>query len=318
MTPIKATFSDDNTPQLRINTGNRHLQHDAKDAAKGKRSISAAGLNLEDPSLAERKANAKKQAMNVVTHAFGKEQKIDDAVKTVEGDIARRLNAIPDLEEKNKDADAYLEELRSKHGVKKGDETDDELMRLACQIYDGKKSGESGSAWVRREQELWNQVYNHESAYVREGIHEAITLIESTDDIYTNKGVIKLEHQALSDLDRERLADTSMRDAMEKAKDIEDASSRDTILQAVGDVKDGMDEEQEEIDEEIEEIREERKQREKESGKEDPLDIDVLQSEEQLRMQSLQSSVVSEVDAIVNRMSLINDDIKGIEIDDLL
>ena len=217
MTAIKVTHSGDNNPQLRINTGNQ-TQRDAKESGKDKKTVSAAGLNLSDPTLAERKANAKKQAMNVVTQAFGKEQKIDEAAKNVEGDIARRLNAIPDLEEKNKDADAFLEELRSKHGVKKGDETDDELMRLAYQIYDGKKSGESGSAWVRREQELWNQVYNHESAYVREGIHEAITLIESTDDIYTNKGVIKLEHQALSDLDRERLADTSMRDALEKAK----------------------------------------------------------------------------------------------------
>ena len=317
MTAIKVTHSGDNNPQLRINTGNQ-TQRDAKESGKDKKTVSATGLNLEDSSLAERKANAKKQAMNVVTHAFGKEQKIDEAAKNVEGDIARRLNAIPDLEEKNKDADAFLEELRSKHGVKKGDETDDDLMRLAYQIYDGKKSGESGSAWVRREQELWNQVYNHESPYVREGIHEAITLIESMDDILTNKHVIKADHEALSDLDRERLADTSMRDAMEKAKDIEDASSRDTILQAVGDVKDGMDEEQEEIDEEIEEIREERRLREKEEDKDDPLDVGVLQSEEALRMQQTQAAVVSEVETIVNRMSLIQDDIKGIEIDDLL
>ena len=317
MTAIKVTQSGDNNPQIRVNTGN-HMQRDAKEQAKDKKTVSAAGLNLEDPSLAERKANAKKQAMNVVTQAFGKEQKIDEAAKNVEGDIARRLNAIPDLEEKKKDADAFLEELRSKHGVKKGDETDDELMRLACQIYQGKKEGESGSAWVRRERELWNQVYNHESPYVREGIHEAIALIESKDDILINKRVIKADHEALSDLEKERLADTSMRDAMEKAKDIEDASSRDTILQAVGDVKDGMDEEQEEIDEEIEEIREERRLREKEEDKDDPLDVGVLQSEEALRMQQTQAAVVSEVETIVNRMSLIQDDIKGIEIDDLL
>ena len=317
MTPIKATFSDDNTPSLGSIPGITTYKHDAKDAAKGKRSISAAGLNLEDPSLAERKANAKKQAMNVVTHAFGKEQKIDEAAKNVEGDIARRLNAIPDLEEKKKDADAFLEELRSKHGVKKGDETDDELMRLAYQIYDGKKSGESGSAWVRREQELWNQVYNHESPYVREGIHEAITLIESKDDILINKKVIKADHEALSDLEKERLANPAMRDALEHAEEIEDAASRDTILQAIGDVKDGMDEEQEEIDEEIEEIREERRLREKEEDKDDPLDVGVLQSEEALRMQQTQAAVVSEVETIVNRMSLIKEDIKGIEIEDL-
>ena len=317
MTAIKVTQLGDNAPHLRVNTGN-HTLRDTKEQPKDKKTVSATGLNLEDPSLADRKANAKKQAMNVVTHAFGKEQKIDDAVKTVEGDIARRLNAIPDLEEKNKDADAFLEELRSKHGVKKGDETDDELMRLACQIYQGKKEGESGSAWVRRERELWNQVYNHESPYVREGIHEAITLIESMDDILTNKHVIKADHQALSDLEKERLANPAMRDALEHAEEIEDAASRDAILQAIGEVKDDMDEEQEEMAEEIEEIREERRLREGSDEKDNEIDTALLQSEEQLRMQALQSSVVSEVDAIVNRMSLIDDDIKGIEIDDIL
>lgn len=317
MTAIKAAHSGDNAHQLRISHKN-HTQNDFKEQARNKKNVSATELSFSDPALAERKANAKKQAMNVVTQAFGKEQRIDEAARNVEGDIVRRLNKLPELEEKSKDAAQSLAELRDRHGVKKGDETDEELMRLACEIYDGQKSGESGSAWVRRERELWSRVDNHESAYVREGIHEAITLIESTDDIYTNKGVIKLEHQALSDLDRERLADTSMRDAMEKAKDIEDASSRDTILQAVGDVKDGMDEEQEEIDEEIEEIREERRLREKEEDKDDPLDVGVLQSEEALRMQQTQAAVVSEVEMIVNRMSLIKDDIKGIEIDDLL
>ena len=46
--------------------------------------------------------------------------------------------------------------------------------------------------------------------------------------------------------------------------------------------------------------------------------MDVLQSEETLRMQQTQAQVISEVETIVNRMSLIDDDIKGIELDELL
>ena len=317
MTAIKVTQSGDNTPQLRVNTGN-HTSPNTRDQSKDKKTVSAAGLNLEDSSLAERKANAKKQAMNVVTQAFGKEQRIGEAAKTVEDDIVRRLNKLPDLEKKLEEAEKNLDTLRTKYGVKEKDELDLELRQLAGDIFFPQQPYESAGMARRRQQEAWNNAQNHESGYIREGIHEALTILDSEDELFRNKTVIKEEHQALSDLERERLADTSMRDALENAERIEDAASRDTILQAAGEVKDGMDEESEEIAEEMEEIREERKQREKESGKEDPLDIDVLQSEEQLRMQSLQSSVVSEVDAIVNRMSLINDDIKGIEIDDLL
>lgn len=317
MTAIKVTQSGDNTPQLRVNTGN-HTSLNTRDQSKDKKTVSATGLNLSDPTLAERKASAQKQAMNVVTQAFGKEQRIDDAVKTVGDDIVRRLNKLPDLEEKLEEAEKNLDALRTKYGVKEKDELDLELRQLAGDIFFPQQPYESAGMARRRQQEAWNNAQNHESGYIREGIHEALTILDSEDELFRNKTVIKEEHQALSDLDRERLADTSMRDAMEKAKDIEDASSRDTILQAVGDVKDGMDEEQEEIDEEIEEIREERRLREKEEDKDDPLDVGVLQSEEALRMQQTQAAVVSEVETIVNRMSLIKDDIKGIEIDDLL
>ena len=92
MTAIKVTQTGENNPLFQVQGGARSENKDA--AQKDKKTISAAGLNLEDPSLADRKANAKKQAMNVVTHAFGKEQKIDVILSVGGGSVLDCSKAI--------------------------------------------------------------------------------------------------------------------------------------------------------------------------------------------------------------------------------
>ncbi len=264
----------------------RAAENDAKEQEKRK-TLFAGELNqnntLQD-RIAQRREQARREAMKAVGDAFAGRQKVDEIT-----DESRAH-----LEELKADQERLKEEAAGVSGRQERLETAFAAGEIGQEEYLAQKASLSEEETVYR------------------------------DKMAENQGKIMGENASIRGTKRELLKDKSMVKAWNQADSIMEAAGDEIMGLVVEEAKDHLDEEAEERREQAQEIKEEREEQEeileKRQERKDRLEelAESVPVEEMVSMDRLQDEVEQEVQEILNKLKLLPEDIKGTSVDQLL
>ena len=302
--------------------------HNARQNEKGKannhqrKTIDATSLRKNLDPIAAKREEAKKKAMKIVGGAFTNEQKLDgdliarrEKIKFLQHDIGEANKSINEIE-------ANRAALRDKYGVASDSQEEQDLKLLEKEVrakmpgsdttlsYDEmKKIDAIKSKGLSEYQQQSIDMLEHETPYVT--------------TVYEANREIKVENQIISSTKIERLKSHAMEDAQKQAEDIMNEASKEIAGMLVDEAKDNIDEKAEEEKEKAEaskEKREEVKERidalkEKKEENEE-LTEDILNGIADAESVSTDvNAAQQEIKNMMNKMKLIEEDIKGAAVD---
>ena len=311
---------------------------------KNSTTISAANLT-GDSLIAQRQGLAKKQALKVVSDAFGGEKKLDAQMQSIKDEIKRLQDEINEKTANTMENDAKLKELQEEYGIDPDSEESKELSKLAFKMNNSKDG-------------LSDEEISKMSEYQQKALYYVAANQQNSLDIDRAKAQQMGNVQGYSDMKRERLKSQDMLDAQETAEDIMDAANGETIALLTQEAVEHVDEEQKEREEEAKEAAEKKKEEKKEEAKK--LEKEAMQQEmienikehaaesqrtsadtkraiarreraeadsmgaedaqrtiisEGASMEDTQNAVNSEITNILNKLSLLSNDVKGSTVD---
>lgn len=267
-----------------------------------RKSIFAGNLFGKENSLqdriAQKKKEAQEKAMKVVRDAFEGDKAISDEVDSLKDNIAR-------LKEENKGLQDQIAGINTRR------------MELA-------KGYEAG--------DISEEDYVAEMGSMQEELQQHLKELDQNHAQIAGLG------RTIYNIRNESLKHHTMIDAQEKAEQILDAAGDEIIGMAVEGGMDHIDEEAEEREEKAKELKEEKEEREerieeqKEHLKEQEKRIDQQRErrhaeeelledmlmDEMITFDRMQSDVKNEVQDILKKMKLIEEDMKGAVVDDNL
>lgn len=261
----------------------RDERHGNIRSEKGRNSgnIYAGNLNKNFDPIAQKKKEARKQAMKIITDAWDGDRKIDS-----------------DMEERK----SRIAQLRSDLKQARADSSDIKEMR----------AGLRESYGVAEDSQEEKDMKEEEAYYEKQA--------------YDIEKQIETENAIIRGTKLERLKKDPMVKAGKQAEEVMDAASKEIIGMLMDEAKAHIDEEMEEKKEAAKEKAEKEKEQEekleaiKEKKKQqEELTEEIIESTEQMaEMSSTQSDVLQEVKDLVNKMKLLEEDIKGAAVDEIM
>lgn len=265
--------------------GNSLTTEGAGKKQENRKTVFAGDLNDQGGTLQDRieqkKKEAQKQALKIVSDVFEGDASIDE-------DMENRRQNVKNLAEDRK---RLMEE---KAGVEARSE-DLEKAFEAGEISEEDYAAEKGNL--------------SEEQKVRE------------KELDANESQIMQENAVIAGTRIERLKHDPMVEAQKEAADIMDAARDEIIGMIREEGKDHVDEETEKREEQAEEIKEEKEEKEefieeqKEHRKEEEELLEEMPTEEMISLDRIQSDVRQEVQNIIDKMKLLEEDIKGAVVD---
>ena len=317
----------------------------SKSTHNNKNSVAVSGATLNENSpLSQRQSLAKKQALKVVSDAFGGEKKLDAQMQGIKDEIKRLQDVINEKSADTRNNDAKLKELQEEYGIDSESAENKALDQLAFRMRspDNQPSDEELSKL---------------SEYQQKALYYVAANQQNSLDIDHAKAMQMGNVQGYADMKSERAKSQDMLKAQDAAEDILEASNADTIAQLTQDAVDHVDEEQKEREEEARETAEKKKEEKKEEAKR--LEKEAMQQEmiENIKenavgvsheadtkramarreraeadsigaenahktiisdggsIEDTQNAVNSEITNILNKLSLLANDVKGSTVD---
>ncbi len=327
----------------------RHAK-DGKDS--GKRSTVFAGdMNLRSDSILARKQKAQREALKIVSKAFSDDLETDKQQE-------ERLKNIEELKNKNLEGQSQLKDiedmqgaLMEEYGITEDSQEYEDLqfMRKVKDAMKGVGDTELSKEDLTRYSELQKQG-------ITEYQERALSLDREAESIQSqmqkNRNEIGMEEDAYHDVKMERLGKAPMAGAKEDAEKIMEAAGKDIIGELFKEAKDHIDEKTEEEQEKQKEKAEEKKEEEKEKAIREAEELErkmlmeqAMKSSDSAKVQAAkaraQSQSVQEVidgqaidristnvdktaeldkelREIMDKMRLLQEDIKGAAVDDMV
>ena len=318
---------------INVNNSDMSIKNDNTGSKKQIKSINANTLNINkltdrEQMMNEKRTSARKQAMKLISDAWKSDNQASDNIKDMaktKDDIAVRNN---ELRARLKDITASQESLREEYGIDK-DSSEQKDLELLIKYQDNKNyisNDKFSKEEIDRLKELQNQP-------LTEYQKKALKINASKDAIYTEIG--RNEEKAMgltmsiNDAKTEQLKSQDMLKASDAADSIIDAAEKDIYGNLVNEVKNNIDDKLEENKEKAEETEKKKEEKEqqideaKEKRKEEKAIIEgesmTDKLEQSLSVDDTKVSHMEEaqnhVNQIMKKNNLINEDIKGIEID---
>ena len=274
-----------------------------------------------DP-VAAKKEEAKKKAMKIVSDAFVNELKIDDdlnsrreKIKSLQKDIGDANRAIREIEDRRAS-------LRDTYGVEEDSQEEQDLKLLEKEIR-YKMPGND----VRFDKGDLDRIAELKKNGLSEYQQRSLEMLEQEVSYaittYEAKQEIMVENQIITATELERLKTHPMVDAGKQADAIMDEASKEIVGMLVDEAKDHIDEEAEKEKEKAETEKEKKEELQaridatKEKKKEDEkLTEDILEGVAKASSATNEvSAAQQEIKDMMNKMKLIEDDIKGAAVD---
>ena len=321
------------------------IQTNKKAGEGSKKTIHANGLNPGsdlDTQIAFRKKRAQKQAFKIIGDAWDKDKKSDEKLANKVTKKENNQQDISDLKDKIKDIGKFKEDLMEFYGIDPDSEEQKDLELL--EKYQNNKLGVLFNEFSDEE---INRLKELEKTELTE--YQKKSLAFSNDEIDLKKQIEDLERQnvVLSEEIKEdilaELKNQNMQKADEAADEIMSAASKDIVGMIIQDGKDKVDKKAEEEKEKTKKLAEEKEEEQEklEAVKERKTEqeIAVLRAREEKREQEklLDNAIEAEalntntakegipesnvemairnIDKLMKNNNLLNEDIKGIEID---
>lgn len=241
------------------------------------------GNTLQD-RIAQRKAEAQKQAMKVVGDAWEGRQAVDE-------DLESRRSHVEELKEEKVQLQQEAEGVAQRR---------EELEKAY-------EAGEISQAEYLSEKLNLSQ---EENTYQQK-------IADHESEIFSENAIVRGTR-------RELLKDQSMGKAWNQADAIVDAAGDEIIGMVMDTAREHIDEEAEKREEQAEAIKEEKEEQEeilkKREEREEQLEelVESVPVEEMISMDKLQDEVKQEVQEIMDKMKLISEDLKGAMVDESL
>lgn len=307
---------------------------------------SLSGANLNGESLVkQRQGLARKQALKVVSDAFGGEKKLDAQMQEIKDEIKRLQDVINEKTADTMENDARLKELQERYGIDPDSEENKEMSKLAFKANHSKEG-------------LSDEEKSKMSEYQQQALYYVAKNQLNTLDIDQAKAQQAGNVQGYADMKRECAKSQDMLKAQDAAEEIMDAAYGETIALLTQETVEHVDEEQKEREEEAKEAAEKKKEEKKEEAKK--LEKEAMQQEmienikehaaesqrtsadtkraiarrkraaadsmgaedaqktiisESTSLEDTQNAVNSEITNILNKMSLLSNDVKGSTVD---
>lgn len=291
---------------------------------KGKKgSIFAGDLNdnLISNRIEQRRQQAQKKAMKVISDAWAGDKAIDD-------DIVKRREHIEALRKEMKTSSAGIKEieetqkqLQEEYGVASDskEQQDLELLRRKRDLLSGK-----GGQGMTQEELLY--VEKLEAEGLTEYQQRQLEL-DDEKQIYQDSydeslKSMKQEAATITAIKLERLKYSPMVDAKKQAEEIEQAAREEILGMLAEDGMDHIEKEQQERQEQAQELKEQKEEQEafieaqKEKKEENEERLEELPLEEILYLNQTRTDIRKEVQNIVDKMKLVAEDIKGAAVDE--
>lgn len=280
-------------------------------------------MDIQD-KMAMKKQLHQKEAMHVVTVANKSEKKIDDSVE-------ERKARISQIEEDNKEANSFLNDIKQQMAQVKEDygiEDDSEEQKdleLLQKVYDMQKHGSTEGLTADEMERLANM------GELTEYQKQSMELYGQADywktKLSDNQREIAGESKLIRSIKIERLKKHGMVDAQNAKEEILEAASKEAIGMLLDDAKQNIDDKAEEVKEEAEERKEEEEEQEKriEVAKENRAEAEAQvektrENIEDMTYQMLESDDITrdiedEVKKIMEEEKLLEEDLKGLAVD---
>ena len=304
------------------------------------------GADLKGESLVQqRQGMARKQALKVVSDAFGGEKKLDAQMQGIKDEIKRLQDVINEKTADTMENDARLKELQERYGIDPDSEESKELSKLAFKANHSKEG-------------LSDEEKSQMSEYQQQALYYVAKNQQNALDIDQAKAQQAGNVQGYADMKRERAKSQDMLKAQDAAEEIMDAANGESIALLTQEAVEHVDEEQKEREEEAKEAAEKKKEEKKEEAKK--LEKEAMQQEmienikqhaaetqrtsadtkraiarreraeadsmgaedaqktiisEIASMEDTQNAVNSEITNILNKLSLLSNDVKGSTVD---
>ncbi len=317
-----------------------------KSAQKNGNLSSVSGANLKGESLVQqRQGLARKQALKVVSDAFGGEKKLDAQMQGIKDEIKRLQDVINEKTADTIENDARLKELQEQYGIDPDGEESKELSKLAFKTNHSKEG-------------LSDEEKSQMSEYQQQALYYVAKNQQNALDIDQAKAQQAGNVQGYADMKRERAKSQDMLKAQDEAEDIMEAAGEEAIALLTQEAVEHVDEEQKEREEEAKEAAKKKKEEKKEEAKKlekeaiqqemienikehaietqrtsadtkrsmarrERAEADSLGAEDAQRtiisegasMEDTQNAVNSEITNILNKLSLLSNDVKGSTVD---
>lgn len=312
-------------------------------------SINMSSLGLNQDSVLMRKQFAKGRAMKIIHDAWSGDKKVDmdmdeirSRIKEAKADISEYNDYIQEYKDKK-------EQLKEYYGIEDGDYAQEDIDLLKKKRD---AANNPGITFTEEEQKRLAELEGSPLAKYQEetaGLDDGIALYEKKIDEAWEE--VRSGNAQLTGMKIERLKYHEMADAQNKADKIMADASREVIGMLAGEAQDHIKEEfeekieeakkeaeeKEEKEEKLEEQREEKEefQKQLEIDREESREAEKLRLEQEknAREQSdliegarssaedpsgLPSQVKAEIKEMLQKMKLLEEDLKGAEIDDTI
>lgn len=317
---------------IRGNQENINLFDNAKGVTKTNgKSIDARGLtmgNSTDERIEAKRALARKQAIKLVGDAWKRDENGVAQREELSDEKTKTLDKIRDLISKKKDIDNTIENYRQEYGVDIDSQEQKDLELL--QKYQNNRNGSSFDSFSKDEVERLKELQNTPlSDYQKKALEQ--NGAKGTLDIEIQKLTNEVAGitESITDAKIDQLKSQDMLNAGEAADSILEASDKEILGMMIQEGKDSIDEKQEEEKEKAEEASEKREEQQerideaKENRREQQeileADMKTDKLENSMQLQKTSDSQMDEAQKQVNKIlkdnNMINEDIKGIEID---
>lgn len=301
--------------------GARHGECQKTDGRQGKIIDGSTFVAKIDP-IAAKKEEARKKAMKIVGDAFHNDLKIDK-------DIEARRERVSALQAERGEARNSMKEiegkramLRDTYGVEEDSQEEQELKLLEKEIK-ARMPDNSVTISMEEAKKIEELKANGLSEYQQRSLEMLESEIPYANIDYDNKQEIMMENQIIAATKLERLKSHPMLDAKEQAEAIMDAASKEIVGMLVDEAKEHIDEEaekekeaakekaeeKEELEAKIEKTKEEKKEKEK-------VTEEILEGVSEVANNSKDMETAQqEIKDMMNKMKLIEADIKGAAVD---
>lgn len=316
---------------INVNNSDMSIKNSKTGTKNNVKSISAGNLNNmtdREFNISQKRKSARKQAMKLISDAWDKDNKAAQNIKNMETEKADIAVQNSDLKSKLKDIDKSQKDLQELYGVapESREQKDLELLKK----YQDNRNGVSDDKFSKEEVDRLKELQNEPlTEYQKKAlmINSAKDVIRSQIDKNDLKAMNKT--MSINSAKIEQLKSQDMLKASDAADSIIDAAEEDIFGMLVNEGKQNIDDNMKEQQEEAKKAEEEKEKKQEqidEAKKKRQEEKEILENEQQADKLELDTSIKNQtvdhlseaqqqVEQIMKKNNLINEDIKGIEID---
>lgn len=314
---------------IKAGQGSSDVYPAAQESSQPRKTIDARNLKGLDPKrsgIDKKRENARKQAMKLVQNAWNRDAKSAAEQKDLEAQKADKLTEVQKLTEQMKNIEETKKNLQEKYGVDPDSKEQKDLELL--EKYQNNVTGASFDSFSEEEKERLKELQNTPfTDYQKEVLRQNSVKSALSREVERKNREVAALQEAVTDSTIDQLKSQDMLKAQDAAGQILDASGKEILNMLIQEGRDNIDEDAKEEQEKAEKAQEEKKQEKTDDAKEKRKEQEELlkkqtrsdQMEQKLSMQNQSDNQVNhaqkQIQKILKENHLVNEDLKGIEID---